>query len=1078
MNKILSYWRRSLIDGSRSSAFISDSDSLGKEVDFNDFREGVLSKDKYNNILPTAINKKKSFTVRTWIYTKNRTYQYGKKFSSGSKFALIILAVDVDTNGKLTLSIPPYIPRDILSPMDDVTTPFVGSVEDFDKFIDDIELDQSDWVSVMKFFDDLHSRFEKNVDKNFSGKQSVFFKEETNVMAGAVIKLYDYLISNKQSQNSIKGTAAASVISLADGYVNGVQFDETKDVLNLTSSHKLMSARLGSMEYRYPLATAQRDALSHYLLIGNGETLAVNGPPGTGKTTLLQSIVATEVVNSAIAGIRPALIIACSTNNNAITNIIKSFGEIGQRENDTLSGRWIPQFHSLASYNAKKSDENKAFLIYDELANLEAFDFGRLEQEFTQRASGHFGTPMNLDQILERLHKEVVDLSNRLEGIAKSVIAYHDALREYHSESECFGQDLKTAYLIMLRSQWQLNILDFILLIFKPSMVLNKVNRLLSSSGCSCQVHNKTELRSLLQRLDFLIQQGARLDRFKNEILKDNSLSASILSESLENIDASLDNTIRYDLFNLAVHYWEGRFLQVIREQSNNEFSVKERLRIVSMITPCIVSTFHRVPILLRDQVPFVGEADLLIVDEAGQVTPEIAMAAFSLAKKAIVVGDTLQIKPVWSVPKEVDKANIADSLSFNAQGFESFITSGLAASQGSVMEIAQKVSPFWYEENLARGMYLLEHRRCNDDIISYCNALCYKGYLIPMKGNPATLFPSMAYVDVPQGLEEKEGTSRCNPIEASAIVAWIVNERNKIEAHYGKMIGDVVAVITPFKAQAKSISELLKAALGKEVAESIVVGTVHSLQGAERSIVLFSMVYAKKAGYFFDKSPNILNVAVSRAKDSFIAFGNHDLFNNGSSNASARLYERLTSELPLPISDHIHEVIHQSFDAGYQANTRMILTLAEHDKFLEDVLNRATGSIIIISPWVSGYVLKKYAEMIKEALARGVAITVYTDQQKNSEKHNVISDYQQLGVKIRLAKNLHSKNIIVDDKAVTFGSFNWLSAQRKDSELTPVQTDYTTIVSHSRNPEGMKVLIDSVIDLVRVVSEDSSLST
>lgn len=1074
MNKILSYWRRSLIDGSRSSAFISDSDSLGKEVDFNDFREGVLSKDKYNNILPTAINKKKSFTVRTWIYTKNGTDQYGKKFSSGSKFALIILAVDVDTNGKLTLSIPPYIPRDILSPMDDVITPFVGSVEDFDKFIDDLELDQSDWVSVMKFFDDLHSRFVKNVDRNFSGKQSVYFKEETNVMAGAVIKLYDYLISNKQSQNSIKGTAAASVISLVDGYVNGVQFDETKDVLNLTPSHKLMSARLGSMEYRYPLATAQRDALSHYLLIRTGQTLAVNGPPGTGKTTLLQSIVATEVVNSAIAGKRPALIVACSTNNNAITNIIKSFGEIGQRENDTLSGRWIPQFHSLASYNVKESNENKAFLIYDNLANLEAFDFGRLEQEFTRRASGHFGTPMNLDQIVERLHKEVVDLSNRLEGIAKSVIAYHDALREYHSESECFGQDLKTSYLIMLRSQWQLNILDFILLIFKPSMVLNKVNRLLSSSGCSCRVHNKTELRSLLQRLDFLIQQGSRLDRFKNEMLKDNYLSASILSESLESIDGSLDNTIRYDLFNLAVHYWEGRFLQVIRDQSKKDFSVKERLEIVSMLTPCIVSTFHRAPILLRDkdnrQDPLIGEADLLIVDEAGQVTPEIAMASFALAKKAIVVGDTLQIKPVWSVPKEVDKANIADSLSFNTQGVDSFISSGLAASQGSVMEIAQKLSPFWYEQNLARGMYLLEHRRCNDDIISYCNALSYKGYLIPMKGNPATLFPSMSYVDVPQGLEDKEGTSRINPIEASAIVAWMVDEREKIEAHYGKMIGDVVAVITPFKAQAKSISELLKAALGKEVAESIVVGTVHSLQGAERSIVLFSMVYAKKAGYFFDKSPNILNVAVSRAKDSFIAFGNHDLFNNGSSNASARLYERLTSELPLPISDHIHEVIHQSFDAGYQANTRMILTLAEHDKFLEDVLNRATGSIIIISPWVSGYVLKKYAEMMKEALARGVAITVYTDQQKNSEKQDVISDYQQLGIKIRLAKNLHSKNIIVDDKAVTFGSFNWLSAQRKDSELTPVQTDYTTIVSHSSNPDRMKELIDSVIDLVRVI--------
>ena len=38
---------------------------------------------------------------------------------------------------------------------------------------------------------------------------------------------------------------------------------------------------------------------------------------------------------------------------------------------------------------------------------------------------------------------------------------------------------------------------------------------------------------------------------------------------------------------------------------------------------------------------------DLLIVDEAGQVSPEIAAGAFSLAKKSVVVGDVYQIEPV-----------------------------------------------------------------------------------------------------------------------------------------------------------------------------------------------------------------------------------------------------------------------------------------------------------------------------------------------------------------------------------------------------------------------------------------------
>lgn len=58
--------------------------------------------------------------------------------------------------------------------------------------------------------------------------------------------------------------------------------------------------------------------------------------------------------------------------------------------------------------------------------------------------------------------------------------------------------------------------------------------------------------------------------------------------------------------------------------------------------------------------------------------------------------------------------------------------------------------------------------------------------------------------------------------------------------------------------------------------------GTVHSLQGDERLLVLFSSVYGindKGTGKFYDRGPNMLNVAVSRAKDSCIVFGHSDVF-------------------------------------------------------------------------------------------------------------------------------------------------------------------------------------------------------
>jgi len=67
---------------------------------------------------------------------------------------------------------------------------------------------------------------------------------------------------------------------------------------------------------------------------------------------------------------------------------------------------------------------------------------------------------------------------------------------------------------------------------------------------------------------------------------------------------------------------------------------------------------------------------------------------------------------------------------------------------------------------------------------------------------------------------------------------------------------------------------------VGKEDGE-MTVGTVHSLQGAERLLVIFSPTYSRDAdGGFMDRSPSMLNVGVSRAKDNFLVFGDMSIFN------------------------------------------------------------------------------------------------------------------------------------------------------------------------------------------------------
>ena len=85
---------------------------------------------------------------------------------------------------------------------------------------------------------------------------------------------------------------------------------------------------------------------------------------------------------------------------------------------------------------------------------------------------------------------------------------------------------------------------------------------------------------------------------------------------------------------------------------------------------------------------------------------------------------------------------------------------------------------------------------------------------------------------------------------------------------------------MTPFAAQAGLIASLLRKQFPGEP-QAMTIGTVHALQGAERAIIVFSPTYgsAPPGLPFYDQSPNMLNVAVSRARDSFVVIGNLALF-------------------------------------------------------------------------------------------------------------------------------------------------------------------------------------------------------
>ncbi|EOA0846952.1 AAA domain-containing protein, partial [Escherichia coli] len=110
----------------------------------------------------------------------------------------------------------------------------------------------------------------------------------------------------------------------------------------------------------------------------HGDILAVNGPPGTGKTTLVLSIIATQWARAALEKSEPPVIIATSTNNQAVTNIIEAFGKDFSQGSGAMAGRWLPELKSFGAYfpsSSRKAEAAKKYQTEDFFNQVESKEY-------------------------------------------------------------------------------------------------------------------------------------------------------------------------------------------------------------------------------------------------------------------------------------------------------------------------------------------------------------------------------------------------------------------------------------------------------------------------------------------------------------------------------------------------------------------------------------------------------------------------------------------------------------------------------------------------------------------------------
>lgn len=176
------------------------------------------------------------------------------------------------------------------------------------------------------------------------------------------------------------------------------------------------------------------------------------------------------------------------------------------------------------------------------------------------------------------------------------------------------------------------------------------------------------------------------------------------------------------------------------------------------------------------------------------------------------------------------------------------------------------------------------------------------------------------------------------------------------------------------------------------------------------------------------------------------------------------------------------------------------LTTPDDHSAFIRSSLGKAQRRVVIVSPFISSWVLQDniynnnngLAQHIAAAQKRGVDITVYIDDKVDSKSATAKSTLEgrkiltELDVGLLIVSKLHSKNLIVDDNCITFGSFNWLSASMTGDycnyETTTIVRNEQAFPAIDMVLEGLSKLqvsdIKGVPDfaIVKMISDDSEL--
>ena len=660
------------------------------------------------------------------------------------------------------------------------------------------------------------------------------------------------------------------------------------------------------------LLPAQLAAVTEML---HGELTAVNGPPGTGKTRLICDVAAELVVRRAerLARLRRPFeiftsssgdfhplrrdimkgtcMVVAGSNNAAVENITRHLPDVSSiSREDFPDAEYFPDVAASVSAAFAPADSpvpsgrswGLVAAVLGSAWNCEqfarAFFWGFRDQERGMALPGM---------------KQTLDAFRSYEAHAQAVEAWHGAVKDFLAASDAVRrrrQELKRrAGAAQTGSVPEENGES---LISRFMALMNESRALRAAAGKEDQA--ALELTERLEALEALARR-AQQEKGRREEGEELRFPCRRFWQDeawqLKSVwnDEELER-LRSRLFLQALRLHACTIRACAREFTADAAAITRHLRGVPVeeaeVSDIWNALFFMVPVVSSTLASFSrlfagmgqGSLDWVLIDEAGQASPQSAAGALWRAGHAAVIGDPQQIEPVVAQPEA-----LLDTLRRRLENDGLSLEPWSPKSQ-SVQTIADRSALLgtWMDcagRRVWTGYPLRAHHRCAEPMFSVSNRIAYDNQMVQAtrQENP---------VDSPLGascwfhVEGRVADTQLVQEELARLRRCLL----RLQEHWPTVRDRegtrdaTVFVISPFRTVARHCRLLLRAMGLPE--ESVRCGTIHTFQGREADIVFLVLGSAPgQAGrgsrQWASRRPNILNVALTRARSLIYVVGN-----------------------------------------------------------------------------------------------------------------------------------------------------------------------------------------------------------